>query len=54
MWDMAQEIVDGKYNRSLILDHIPILPEPNKQVPVAYSMGYLRAMFDRLYDERKH
>ena len=52
MWDMAQEIVNGGYHRSLILDHIPTLPEPSKHVPVAYSMGYLRAMFDRLYDEQ--
>lgn len=51
MRKMAQEIVKSGYNRSLILDHVPLLPEPNKNVPLAYSIGYLKALFDEAYEQ---
>lgn len=51
MWEFAREIVSTGYGKSLILDHVPTLAASSgKAAPLAYSVGYLRAMFDALYE----
>lgn len=50
LWPIARVIAESGYDRSLILDHVPVVHNKlYSAAPLAYSMGYVRAMFDQLY-----
>lgn len=51
MYELAKTIAASGYGRSLILDHVPqMLESYGKGASLAYNMGFLKALFDRAYD----
>lgn len=53
MYLLAKAIVEANYSQSITLDHVPEMIEPyGKGASLSYNMGYMRAMFDRAYDEK--
>lgn len=51
---MAKAIVESGYSSSITLDHVPKMIEPYGQgASLSYNMGYMRALFERAYDETK-
>lgn len=52
MFRFAKTVAQSGYNESIILDHNPVTAESfGRGSATAYNLGYMRALFERAYDE---